>query len=81
MECAPKYDACEYRRREPEQEILHQALIEHLETFLDRVSSTGSGLPRHVEKEHRDYLECGVLACGFVRFRCEKCGKSMAVGY
>jgi len=81
MEPALKLDACEYRRREPEQHILHKALCENLETFLDRVHTEEFDLPDHVAKELREYLTCGVLAHGFVRIRCEKCGKSMAVGY
>jgi len=81
MEPALKLDACEYRRREAEQTLLHAALCAHLETFLDRVRSGESDLPEHVVKEFREYLACGVLAHGFVRIRCEKCGRSMAVGY
>jgi hypothetical protein len=81
MEPALKLDACEYRRREPEQHILHKALCENLETFLDRVHTEKFDLPDHVAKELREYLTCGVLAHGFVRIRCERCGKSMAVGY
>lgn len=81
MECAHKYDACEYKRREPEQVLLHRVLVEHLETFLDRSGTEEFGLPRYVENELRDYVRCGVLAHGFVRVRCKDCGKSMAVGY
>ena len=36
-------------------------------------------LPLPVEKEMRAYLECGILAYGFVRARCEDCGASRAV--
>jgi hypothetical protein len=67
MECALKYDTVGYKRREPEQELLHQVLAEHSETFLDRTHTVAFALPRHVEQELRDYLECGVLAYGFVR--------------
>jgi hypothetical protein len=81
MEPALKLDACEYRRREPEQTLLHEVLCAHLETFLDRVRTEEFELPDHVVKELREYIACGVLAHGFVRIRCEKCGKSMAVGY
>lgn len=81
MLCALKYDTSRYQRREPEQELLHQVLVEHLETFLDRTHTAEFALPRHVEQELRDYLECGVLAYGFVRVRCNDCGQSMVVGY
>jgi Transposase zinc-binding domain/Putative transposase len=81
MECALKYDDCEYRRREPEQDLLHRVLVDHLETFLERTRTAEFALPRYIEQELRDYLECGVLACGFVRSKCEVCGKSIVVGF
>ena len=42
-----------YQRREPEKTLLHAAVRERLETFLDAVrerSSTGRGLPAFVEQ-------------------------------
>ena len=50
MEAALKLDACEYRRREPEQTLLHAALCAHLETFLDRVHTEEFDLPEHVAR-------------------------------
>ena len=70
-----------YRRREPDKEPLYQILAEHLETFLQQARTSEHHLPFHVEKEMRAYLECGVLAYGFVRARCEECGKSRAVAF
>jgi hypothetical protein len=31
-------------------------------------------VPRFAEREFRAYLECGVLAHGFLRLHCEECG-------
>jgi hypothetical protein len=71
-----------YRRREPDKEPLYQVFAEHLESFLQQARTTEHGeLPFHVEKEMRAYLECGVLAYGFVRARCEECGTSRAVAF
>ena len=81
MECALKLEHVGYKRRQPEQDLLHRVLREHLETFLDRAYRAEYGLPRHVEQELREYLECGILAYGFARVRCNECGKSMAVGF
>jgi len=49
---------------------------EHLETFLREAieRGNGSGLPRFVEDEFREFLTCGVLAHGFARLRCDGCG-------
>ena len=71
----------EYRRREPEKEPLYQILAGHLEAFLQHTRTSEHQLPLHVEKEMRAYLECGILAYGFVRARCEDCGKSRAVAF
>jgi hypothetical protein len=70
-----------YRRRTPEQNVLHAVLSEHLETFLEEFRTEHYELPKYVKKELRDYLKCGILAYGFVRMRCDDCGESMAVGY
>ena len=71
----------EYRRREPEKEPLYRILAGHLEAFLQHTRTSEHQLPLHVEKEMRAYLECGILAYGFVRARCADCGKSRAVAF
>ena len=82
MLCAPiRTPRCEYKRREPQQEVLHQELIGHLETFFANIEMEGQYLHRHVEKELRDFLKCGVLSHGFVRMRCNDCGESLVVGF
>jgi hypothetical protein len=30
-------------------------------------------LPQHVTREFESFLRCGILACGFLRLRCEDC--------
>jgi hypothetical protein len=59
---------------------LHRVLREHLETFLGRRSEAGEPMPSFVVDELRDYLKCGVLAHGAVRFACEHCGTDRLVG-
>ena len=81
MLVAPQYEEFTYKRRVPEQELLHQVLVEHLETFLDRARTEEHQLPLYVEKELRDYVECGVLGYGFVRLKCDDCGKEKALAF
>ncbi len=81
MDVAPQYETFSYQRRVPEQTLLYQVLAENLETVLDRCQSAEHELPRYVEKELRDYLTCGVLGHGFVRLKCDDCGKERAVAY
>ena len=81
MPAAARIRTPPYRRHDPETEPLYQVLAEHLETFLQQARTSGHRLPVHVEQEMRAYLECGVLAYGFVRARCEQCGTSRAVAF
>jgi Putative transposase/Transposase zinc-binding domain len=73
-----------YRRREPGKTLLHQVVRERLEPFLagarDR-SATGRGLPAHVERDLRAYLDCGLLGRGFARIRCPDCGFERLVAF
>jgi hypothetical protein len=77
----PHTQARPYCRHEPEKHPLYQVLAQHLETFLERTRTSAHQLPGHVEEELRAYLKCGILAHGFVRFRCEDCGESRAVAF
>jgi Transposase zinc-binding domain len=70
---------------------------EHLETFLAQVErETGSGLPDFVREEfdaslslgadsdtslYLAYLECGILAHGFLRLRCADCAPEKLVAF
>ena len=38
-------------------------------------------VPAYVERDLRKYLECGILAHGFARARCEKCCQDFLVAY
>jgi len=72
-----------YRQRRPEQGVLHWVVHEYLETFLAeaRARGDGAGLPRFVEREFRQFLDCGQLARGFARFRCDGCKKDLLVAF
>ena len=60
-----------YERRRPEDTVLYQLVQEHLETFLAQVEAeTGTALPEFVKAEFEAFLECGILAHGFLRLRC-----------
>src|SRR5262249_54379538 len=65
-----------YRPRDAEHTVLHAVIREHLETFVrgGTERGDGSGLPRFVEKEFREFLTCGILAHGFTRLKCDGCG-------
>jgi hypothetical protein len=73
-----------YRRRRPERTALYRLVQLHLETWLAcrrERDPDGVPIPRHVERELRGYLECGILACGFARARCDGCGHDFLVAF
>jgi hypothetical protein len=72
-----------YAPRRPEDGTLYQIVRDHFETFRAHAASLrdGEGLPRFVEQEFRDFLQCGWLAGGFARFRCGGCGLDRLVPF
>jgi len=55
---------------------------EHLERFLVQVEAeTGACLPEFVKDEFDAFLECGILAYGFVRLRCAQCAHEKLVAF
>ena len=81
LRAAPAHTA-HYERRRPEETILHHLVREHLETFLAQVEArTGTGLREFVKDEFEAFLECGILAHGFVRVRCADCAHEKLVAF
>jgi len=73
------------RRRIPsppaEESVLYGVVAGHLETFLARQRERGQVVPRFVERELRSFLDCGVLARGFLRVHCDACGLDRVVPF
>ena len=81
LRAAPTHTV-QYERRRPEQTLLHRLVREHLETFLAQVQArTGTGLPAFVREEFEAFLECGILAHGFLRVRCVDCAHEKRVAF
>jgi hypothetical protein len=55
--------------------VLHEVVRTHLGRFLDETAAAtnGAGVPRFIEREFRDFLDCGDLRRGFCRVRCDEC--------
>ena len=74
--------AFSYERRRPEETTLYQVVQEQLQTFLAQVEAkTGAGLPEFVKDEFEAFLECGILAHGFLRLRCASCAHEKLVAF
>ena len=59
-----------YARRVPEDTVLYGVVSDQLRTFFSDAESAGREVPAFVARELTRYLECGILAHGFVRVRC-----------
>lgn len=57
-----------YRRRKPEDTALYRVVLDNLDEFL-----ASRELPRFVGRTLRRFLDCGILAKGFLRVRCGEC--------
>ncbi len=81
----PGSDGClavpDYARHEPEKTLLYEVICAEFVPFLARARFAGAPVARFVEREVRSYLECGVLAHGFLRVHCDACGRDRLVGF
>ena len=71
---APAGSSVHYERRRPEDTVLYRLVQEHAESFFAQVEAkSGASLPEFVKEEFDAFLECGMLAHGFLRLRCDQC--------
>jgi hypothetical protein len=70
-----------YAPRRPEESILYGVVAGHLESFLARARDRERIVPRFVEREFRSFLDCGILAHGFLRVRCDRCKTERFVAF
>ena len=72
-----------YQPRDPSNTVLYQVIADYLETFLATLDADpmAKGLPPYVREEFYAYLQCGVLAPGFVRLGCDTCPHKMVLAF
>ena len=73
-----------YQRRQPERTAAYQIVQHHLETWLSRKREAypdENPIAYYVEHDLRKFLQCGILAYGFARVRCETCAENFLVAY
>ena len=72
-----------YTPRDPSSTVLYKVIAAHLETFLATLAADpeAKGLPAYVQREFYDYLQCGILAYGFLRLGCDTCKKEMLLAF
>src|SRR5256885_9476091 len=72
-----------YVPHDPSHTVLYTVVADHLETFLASLKADpdARGLPAYVQREFYDYLQCGILAHGFVRLGCDTCKHEMLLAF
>jgi hypothetical protein len=79
---APDGAPAHYERHRPEQTVLYRLVQQHAATFFEQAeSAVGADLPQFVKDEFDAFLECGILAHGFLRLRCDDCGHDKLVAF
>jgi hypothetical protein len=72
-----------YEPRDPSHTVLYTVIADHLETFLASLDAApeATGLPAYVQREFYAYLQCGILAHGFLRLGCDTCPKELLLPF
>src|SRR6266700_1289763 len=72
-----------YEPRDPSRTVLYHVIADHLETFLAALDADPEdpGLPAYVQREFYAYLQCGILAHGFLRLGCDTCPKELLLPF
>ena len=71
-----------HERHRPEQTTLYRLVRQHAASFIAHTeASTGAELPRFIKEEFDAFLECGILAHGFLRLRCGECGHDKLLAF
>jgi hypothetical protein len=79
---APDGAPVHYERHRPEQTTLYRLVQQHVATFFEQTeAAAGADLPQFVKDEFDAFLECGILAHGFLRLRCGDCGHDKLVAF
>ena len=72
---APDGAPIHYERHRPEQTTLYRLVQQHAVSFIAPIeASTRAELPRFIKDEFQAFLECSILANGFLRLRGGECG-------
>ena len=79
---APDGTPVHYERHRPEQTTLYRLVQRHAGIFFEQAeAAAGAGLPQFVKEEFDAFLECGILAHGFLRLHCGDCGHDKLVAF
>lgn len=71
-----------YERHRPEQTTVYRLVQQHAATFIAETEAAGGAdLPQFVKDEFDAFLDCGILAHGFLRLHCGDRGHDKLVAF
>ena len=70
-----------YQSRRPERTVPYQLIQQHAKSWLAQAEAKGDSIPRYIEKGFSRFMDCGILAKGFERVRCDDCGDDFLVAF
>ena len=70
-----------YHRHRTERTALYAIVKEHYPRFVEYVERSGGDIPAFVRNEFEAYLECGLLARGFLRVKRDGCRHEHLVAF
>src|SRR4029434_2591235 len=72
-----------YAPHDLSQTLLYRVVAAQLETFLASLDTDADarGLPAYVQRAFYDYVQCGVLAYGFLRLGCDTCHQELLLAF
>jgi len=72
----------DYQPRHPEKTALYRIIQQHHHTFQQQIEEeTSHTLPKFITQEFDAYLQCGILAHGFLRLACEECRHETLIAF
>jgi len=70
-----------YQSRRPERTVPYQLIQQHAKGWLAQAQAKGDSIPWYIEKGFSRFMDCGILAKGFARVRCDDCGDDFLVAF
>ena len=70
-----------YVRHRTARTLLYQLVEKYYPALKAHLAARGAELQGYVEQEFEDYLKCGRLEHGFLRFRCDSCHAEHIVAF
>jgi len=70
-----------YQSKRPERTVANLLIQQHTTSWLAQAEAKGDSIPRYIERGFSRFIDCGILAKGFARVRCDDCGNDFLVAF